>query len=248
MTNSNIQVKTAALPVRIVASLFSKEGHARYGRRAYQIKKLLTSLCTVLVLLAPLVARAQTATVLDPQGDAYFSEGHEAPAFLDILAASFTISDTLTFTVDVAGSLDALPNPPGSGGVFAWHFPLNTNPSTDPPGFPLPPGQTAPAEFGVDALWDGTAFSGVLFDRRPALTGGSALLYSIPVSVSGSRITLTVPADLAAQVKAAVVLPGATWNCFTLWNNTFLLGQGTDAIHGGAGVGADTIGRHPWPQ
>jgi hypothetical protein len=36
------------------------------------------------------------------------------------------------------------------------------------------------------------------------------LLYSIPVSVSGSRITITVPAALAAQVRAAVVLPGAT--------------------------------------
>src|SRR6516165_4109796 len=196
MKNSNIQVKRITPPVTIVGSLFTKRGHARYGRRAFPIKRLVTSLCTLLLLLAPLTARAQTVTVTDPQGDAFYSNGHEAPAFLDILAASFTISDTLTFTVDVAGSLDALPNPPGSGGVFAWHFPLNTNPSTDPPGFPLPPGQTAPAEFGVDALWDGTAFSGVLFDRRPALTGGSALLYSIPVSVSGSRITLTVPADL----------------------------------------------------
>ena len=167
--------------------------------------------------LAALTARAQTATVIDPQGDAFYTEGHEAPAFLDILAASFTISDTLTLTVDVAGSLDALPNPPGSHGVFVWHFALNTDDSTDPPGFPLPPGQTAPAEFVVGALWDGTAFSGLFIDRRPALTGQPALLYSIPVSVSGSRITLTVPAALAAQVRAAVVLPGATWNCFTVW-------------------------------
>src|SRR5438552_6533009 len=74
-------------------------------------------LCALLVSLAALTARAQTATVIDPQGDAYYSEGHEAPAFLDILAASFTISDTLTLTVDVAGSLDALPNPPGSAGL-----------------------------------------------------------------------------------------------------------------------------------
>ena len=205
-------------------------------------------LCALLVSLAGSTARAQTAAVIDPQGDAFYSVGHEAPAFLDILAASFTISDTLTFTVDVAGSLDALPNPSGSGGVFAWHFPLNTDNSTDPPGFPLPPGQTASAEFFADALWDGTTFSGVFVDRRPALTGGSALQYSIPVSVSGSRIILTVPAELAAQVKAAVVLPGATWNCFTLWNNTYLLGQGSDAIHASAGVGADNIGRQPWPQ
>jgi hypothetical protein len=210
------------------------------------MKRLLTTLCVLLVSLAALTARAQTATVIDPQGDAFYSNGNEAPAFFDILAASFTISDTLTLTVDVAGSLDALPKPPGSDGFFAWHFALNTNDSTDPPGFPLPPGQTAPAEFGVDADWDGTAFSGLLFDRRPALTGGTALLYSIPVSVSASRVTITVPAALAAQIRAAVVLPGATWNCFTLRGNKVagnIVGTEDNGVHG-----ADTIGRQPWPQ
>jgi hypothetical protein len=207
------------------------------------MKRLFTSLCTLLVSFAAVTARAQTATVIDPQGDALYSNGHEAPAFLDILVASFTISGTLTLTVDVAGSLDALPNPPGSGGVFFWNFPLNTDNSTDPPGFPEAPGVTAAAEFAVYALWDGTAFSGALVDRRPALTGQPALQYSIPVSVSGSSITLTVPAALAAQVQAAVVLPGATWNCDTGWSNTTLLGIGTDANHL-----ADAIGRQPWPQ
>ena len=71
----------------------------------------------------------------------------------------------------------------------------------------------------MGALWDETAFSGLFIDRRPLLTGQPPLLYPIPVSVSGSRITLTVPAALAEQVRAAVVLPGATWNCLTLWSN-----------------------------
>src|SRR5437867_8356228 len=93
MKNQNLQFNRTTPPVRIVGSL----------------------LCALLVSLAPLTARAQTATVIDPQGDAFYSNGHEAPAFLDILAASFTISDTLTLTVDVAGSLDALRDPPGSG-------------------------------------------------------------------------------------------------------------------------------------
>ena len=89
-------------------------------------------------------------------------------------------------------------------------------------------------------LWDGMAFSGLIIDRRPALTGGPALLYSIPVSVSGSRITLTVPAALAAQVRAAVVLPGASWNCLTVRADGPM---GTLGVHS-----ADTIGRQPWPQ
>jgi hypothetical protein len=221
MKNQNIQAKRTTPPLRIVGSL----------------------LCALLVSLAALTARAQTATVIDPQGDALYSNGHEAPAFLDILAASFTVSNTLTLTVDVAGSLNALPNPPGSGGAFFWNFPLNTDDSTDPPGYPFPSGQTATAEFEVVAFGAGTAFSGLFVDRRPALTGQPALFYSIPVSVSASRITLTVPAALAAQVRAAVVLPGATWNCDTGWSNTVLLGIETDATHL-----ADAIGRHPWPQ
>src|SRR6476660_8348591 len=144
MKNQNIQFKRTTPLIRIVGSL----------------------LCVLLLSFAALTARAQTATVIAPQGDAYYSNGHKAPAFLDILVASFTISDTLTLTVDVAGSLDALPNPPGSAGVFAWHFALNTDDSTDPSGFPYPSNQrTAAAEFGVDALWDGTAFSGQLYDR-----------------------------------------------------------------------------------
>src|SRR5262249_4746565 len=100
MKNQNIQFKRTTPPARTVGSLLG----------------------ALLVLLAALTARAQTATVIDPQGDAFYSSGHEAPAFLDILAASFTISDTLTFTVDVAGSLEALPRPPGNAGEFAWHF------------------------------------------------------------------------------------------------------------------------------
>jgi hypothetical protein len=205
-------------------------------------KGLFTSLCALLVSLTALAAHAQTAAVIAPQGDAFYSNGHEAPAFLDIIAASITISNTLTLTVDVAGSLDVLPNPPGSAGVFDWHFALNTDDSTDPPGLPLQPKKTAPADFYVGALWDGTAFRGLLIDRRPALTGGSPLQYSIPVSVSGSRVILTVPAPLAAEVRGAVVLPGATWNCLTVWDNTANHNP-SDAIHA-----ADGIGRQPWPQ
>jgi hypothetical protein len=218
MKNESIQAKRTTPPLRMVGSL----------------------LCALLVSLTALTARSQTATVISPQGDAFYSNGHKAPAFLDILVASITISNTLTLTVDVAGPLDALPNPPGFGGIFFWNFPLNTDNSTDPPGFPEAPGQTAPAEFAVYAQWDGTAFSAVFVDRRPALTGGTEVHSSIPVSVLGSRIILTVPAALAVQVQP---LPGATWNCDTGWSNTSLFGIGTQANHL-----ADAIGRQPWPQ
>jgi len=185
MKNQNIQFKRTTSLLRIVSSL----------------------LCALLASLLASTAGAQTATVIAPQGDAFYSNGHEAPAFLDIIAASITIANTLTLTVDVAGSLAGLPNPPGFHGVFDWHFALNTDDSTDPPGLPLPPKITAPADFYVGALWDGSTFSGLLIDRRPTLTGGSACKYSIPVSVSGSRIIITVPAALAARYGQRLCCP-----------------------------------------
>src|SRR6266853_6639624 len=109
-----------------------KNQKIQFKRTTPLVKMVGPLLCALLVSLAALTARAQTATVIAPQGDAFYTNGHEAPAFLDIIAASFTISDTLTLIVDVAGSLNALPNPPGSGGTFAWDFALNTDNSTDP--------------------------------------------------------------------------------------------------------------------
>src|SRR5438034_9171355 len=108
MKNQNIQFKRTMPPLKMVGPL----------------------LCALLVSLAALTARAQTATVIAPQGGAFYTNGHEAPAFLDIIAASFTISYTLTLTVDVAGWLGALAKPPGSPGVFDRTLALTTSSST----------------------------------------------------------------------------------------------------------------------
>ena len=182
----------------------------------------------------------QCSLINDPSGDAFFSSGLEGPASLDILSTSFCISHELTFTIDVAGPLGSLPDPSGSNGALFWTFPLDTDPSTSPPGFPFDPAAPIPPEFIAYAQWDGNSFSGVFLDRRPALTGGQILLYNIPVTVSGSRITLTVPAQLAALVRP---LPGARWKLSSGWWNTGLLSQGTNAIHF-----ADGTDWQPWPK
>ena len=182
----------------------------------------------------------QCSSISDPVRDAFFSPGSEAPAALDILSTSFCISHELTFTIDLAGQLGSLPDPPGSNGALFWTFPLDTDPSTSPQGFPFDPAAPLPPEFIAYAIWDGTSFSGVFLDRRPALTGGQILVYSIPVTVSESRITLTVPAPLAALARA---LPGARWKLSTGWWDTGLLVQGTNAIHF-----ADGIDWQSWPK
>jgi hypothetical protein len=186
-------------------------------------------------------ASIQFSSINDPAGDAFFTPGLEAPAELDLLSTSFSISSVLTFTIDVAGPLGSLPDPPGSHGVLFWGLQLDTDRSTFPPGFPFDPAAPLPPEFIAAAWWDGTSFIGMFIDRRPALTGGQILSYSIPITVSGSRITLTVPAQLAAVVQP---LPGACWWPKTGWWNTALLAKGTDAIHFADGV----IGCEPWPN
>jgi hypothetical protein len=191
MKNQNIQFKRTTPFLRIVGSL----------------------LCALLASFAALTARAQTATVIDPQGDAFYSNGNEAPAFLDILAASFTISDTLTLTVDVAGSLDALPNPPGSHVYSTGTSRLILTIRQTPPGLPLPPGQVASAEFYVGALWDGTAFIGLFIDRRPLLTGQPALLYSIPVSVSDRASHSRCPRRGLRRYGRCPARPGIASRC-----------------------------------
>src|SRR5438128_2591317 len=49
----------------------------------------------------------------------------------------------------------------------------------------------------------------------------------LPNSVAIAGFTITVPAALAAQIRAAVVLPGATWNN----TGTALFPIGSQAIH-----------------
>ena len=43
------------------------------------MKRLFARLCALLVSLTVLTAGAQTATVIAPQGDAFYSNGHQAP-------------------------------------------------------------------------------------------------------------------------------------------------------------------------
>ena len=186
----------------------------------------------LLTLLVASTAGAQTSAVSDPQGDAFYTPGLVAPPALDILAASFTISGTisgttLTFTVDVAGPFSALSALNGSQGAYIWSFGLDTNISTFPPGFPFDRTAPLPQEFIVWVTWDGVTFSGELIDRQPALAGGEMLHYPIPVSVSGSRITVIVPAALASYVQP---LPGAHWWVGSVRSHTVLTGKGTHGV------------------
>ena len=89
-----------------------------------------------ITLTTSLPASAATPSVVDPSGDAAF----QAPGFIDIVNADATVvGDTIRFRMSVAASIPAAPPlpPPGTNQIH-WDFPVDSDPSTFPAGYPYP--------------------------------------------------------------------------------------------------------------
>ena len=149
------------------------------------------------------LAGGLSCTVTDPEGDPLWqssTDNVEVPPYQDIVQIDVMKvgRSVLTFAMDVAGEVPAAPAfplPSVSEMIWAWH--IDTDPTTAPAGFPVAPGHTEPMEFVVRVVWDGGSFRGEFIDRRPLLTGGSALVRSAPFKISKS--TLSVSVDAAAM-------------------------------------------------
>jgi len=153
------------------------------------------------ITAAGLSALVSTA---DPAGDASASQGNglTGEAYQDIVSAAVDEGGgSFVFTMDVAASVPASPVLPGGITVQEWSWNLNTSPAL-PRGFPFPPGSAAPPEFIVMVLWNGSAFSGTLIDRRPLLSGGEAVSTSIPFEVDGATISTVLSASLLGNPSA----------------------------------------------
>ena len=147
-------------------------------------------------LAVPSVSAVVSAA--DPEGDASASQGSGlgGEAYQDIVSAEVDADGgTFVFRMDVAASVPAAPVLPPGITVQEWSWNLNTDPAL-PRGFPFSTGSAAPPEFMVVVLWDGSAFSGTLIDRRPLLSGGTAVTTSLPVEIDGATISAAVDADL----------------------------------------------------
>jgi len=72
---------------------------------------------------------------------------------------------------------------------------LDTDPTTLPTGYPVAPGLPLQAELVLRVDWDGSAFSGVLVDRRPALSGGEAVITPHPFTITSSEVRMVVKAS-----------------------------------------------------
>jgi hypothetical protein len=163
-----------------------------------------------------------TSTVTDPVGDSYFpfSTGdnqspHAAP-FLGFVGARLTrkANGDFEMQMEMASPVPAEPPLPQNGVKEIWWFWIfDLDPATRPSGYPWKGANGRPPEFMVCVRWDGAAFSGTAIDRRPLLTGGEAIVHSVPFSIDGTKVRACLAHELIGDIPASF-----GWGPFTfLW-------------------------------
>ena len=153
------------------------------------------ALVTVVVpIVATRPASGQTSVVIDPVGDV----DHHAPAFQDIVRGEIQKKGgSFILRMEMAGPIPGnppLPQPANAQIWWAWAFDLD--PTTTPKGYPFAPGDKVLTEFLVYVSWDGEEFRGYALDRRPLLTGGSAIVTPVPFSIDGAIVEAVLASAL----------------------------------------------------
>ena len=195
----------------------------RFSR--YLVVSILLILATFMA--APLASASLTSVVTDEVGDAMLAPGIEAPLYQEIVMASITSSHGgFVFVMDLAAPIPNSPPllPPGTT-LIDWVWQLNTDTTKAPCGFPGAPGQSAfcqPFEFVIGVVWNGASFTGILIDRRPLLTGGNATIVSLPFTIQGSEVKVSLTGAIIDNPSSF------GWRALTTaWSGGF----GTDSFH-----------------
>ena len=156
-----------------------------------------TLLCKLALLIAILTGvgsqnvSAQTSVDLDPSGDTDFS----APGFQDIVRAEVSKEgDEFVLRMEMAATIPVNPPlPRPAEHEIWWMWAIDLDRTTQPAGYPCAPGCTLPSEIHACVRWDGSSFHGIVIDRRPLLSGGQAIIMTVPFSVHGATLELRVP-------------------------------------------------------
>jgi hypothetical protein len=156
------------------------------------------------VALATADSSPSVATTLsDPVGDTLLN----APAFQDIVSARMTrlANGDFELLMEMAGPVPVappLPSPANQQIWWFWGFDLDLGAS--PRGYPVPPGSAIVPEFIVYVSWDGSAFAGTAIERRPLLSGGEAILTSVPFTVSGTSVEGVLDSTLIGEAPPSI--------------------------------------------
>jgi hypothetical protein len=111
---------------------------------------------------------------------------------------------------------------PAGWDALLWSFCLDTDPSTTPRGYPFASATAVPCEFIAAGRSNGGAITGVLIDRRPLVTSNNAITTSIPVTVRGTTIRVTVPASLLGRPRRLRWVMATTELTLPLGNDRFM--------------------------
>lgn len=153
-------------------------------------------------VLASTVAQpvsTQTSTVSDPVGDTLYN----APAFQDLVFGQMTktASGDFELLMEMAGPVPVAPLLPAPANhEIWWMWAFDLDPTANPKGYPFAPGSKRRPEFMVYVSWDGAAFAGTAIDRRPLLTGGEAIVTSVPFSMNGTIVEAVLASTLIGDV------------------------------------------------
>jgi len=180
----------------------------------------LAALAVVAVLdVAPATADeapSVVSTVFDPVGDTIFPFN---PPFQDFVRGQITktASGDFELLMELAGPVPDNPplSPPGRSEIW-WFWVFDLDPDTRPVGYPwkeaaesadvhgTPEELTGrPPEFIVYVSWDGTKFAANAIDRRPLLTGGTAVITPVPFSINGTIVQAELAHVLIGDVPAS---------------------------------------------
>jgi hypothetical protein len=155
---------------------------------------------TLLILAAPASA-ASTLRLTDVVGDsADISGPRSTPAYLDIVSVSVgKHGGRFEFSTTVAAAVPDRPVLPSGVKEAWWFWPLDTDPTTFPFGFPRGPGLAFPPELLLAVTWNGQAFRAFVVDRRPTLMGGEHITTPVPFQIRDATVTSFLDASIAGD-------------------------------------------------
>ncbi len=170
-----------------------------FTRFKHNAPRAIALLAAILSYAVAQPVSAQISTVFDPVGDTYIP----APAFQDIVGARMTkmASGDFELLMEMAGPVPGAPilPPPGLNQIW-WNWIFDLDPTTSPRGYPVSPGVAIYPEFIVYVSWNGTQFAGTAIDRRPLLTGGTAVITPVPFVINGTTVEAFLDFTLIGEV------------------------------------------------
>ncbi|HEX6813102.1 MAG TPA: hypothetical protein VF384_15875 [Planctomycetota bacterium] len=208
-----------------------------FTRLKHNTPRAIALLAAILSYAVAQPVSAQSSTVDDPSGDTFFL----APAFQDIVGARMTklASGDFELLMEMAGPVPGAPilPPPGVNQIW-WNWVFDLDPTASPRGYPVSPGTALYPELIVYVSWNGSQFAGTAVDRRPLLTGGTAVITPVPFVINGTTVEAFLDFTLIGEVP-----PIFDWRPVTvdwagpLGSMGFLVPDNTDFV----GFGGESI-------